>query len=169
MGLESLNEMLTDLKAEIVFRQQRLQVGPSLPNSHTQLRPPIEEIRARYYRELKRFVTIPETFRGLTDTPLFSALLGRAAAGFAVVYRKAEAMFAKLSRSTSIFRDYVVLGMVDVDELVGELTEVAEWDHNFRMVKTRGREAEKLPSSIKVRLPLTLEPSIFPCPCPLLR
>lgn len=74
---------------------------------YLQLRPPIEELRGRYYRELKRFVTLPETFRGLTDTAMFQALLPRAGAGLGVVYRRAEAMFTRLAKAVAHFKDYV--------------------------------------------------------------
>ena len=40
--------------------------------------------------------------------------------------------------------------MVDLEELVGDLSEVSEWEYNFRLIKTKGREVEKLPSTIKV-------------------
>ena len=63
----------------------------------------MEELRARYYRDLKRFITIPEVFRGLSDTSLFSALLTRAAVGFTTVYRKAESMFARLAKAVAYF------------------------------------------------------------------
>jgi hypothetical protein len=61
-----------------VFRQQRLQ-----------LRPALEEVRARYYRELKKFIQIPERFGGLSnDASPFATIIDRAAGGFAAVYRK---------------------------------------------------------------------------------
>ncbi len=49
------------------------------------------------------------------------------------------------------FKDWVVLGMVDVDTLVEtRLTEVADWESNFRSLKSKGREVEKLPNTIKI-------------------
>ena len=49
------------------------------------------------------------------------------------------------------FKDWVVLGTVDADALVEtRLTEVVHWEDNFRAVKAKGREVEKLPSTIKI-------------------
>lgn len=53
MGLESLNENLSEVRAELVFAQRQLQ-----------FKPPLEELRAAYYRETKKFVSIPNTFEG---------------------------------------------------------------------------------------------------------
>lgn len=56
MGLESLNENLTEVRAELVFAQRQLQ-----------FKPPLEELRASYYRETKKFVSIPNAFGGFGD------------------------------------------------------------------------------------------------------
>lgn len=53
MGLESLNENLSEARAELVFAQRALQ-----------FKPPLEELRAAYYRDTKKFVSIPNTFEG---------------------------------------------------------------------------------------------------------
>ncbi len=47
--------------------------------------------------------------------------------------------------------EQVVLGMVDLEDLVSELNCVADWEFNFRAIKSKGRDAEKLPNTIKVR------------------
>lgn len=53
MGLESLNENLSEVRAELVFTQRLLQ-----------FKPPLEELRAAYYRDTKKFVSIPNMFGG---------------------------------------------------------------------------------------------------------
>ncbi|RDD40688.1 Cytoplasmic dynein 2 heavy chain 1 [Trichoplax sp. H2] len=145
LSLESLNENLSEIKVELVFRQQRLQ-----------FRPPIEEIRAKYYREIKKFICIPNHFRGVSDnvSPLdtiFPAMIDRNSDGFAVVYRKAEQLFERLENARNMFIDWTAIGAIDIDKVVEEhLTTVNQWEKNFRALKARGREAEKLPSTIKV-------------------
>ena len=73
-----------------------LSLSPSsLPPRHQQLqfRPSLEEVRAKYYRELKKFVCIPLHFRGVGEASsaaltIFPRMIGRNAHGFSVVYRK---------------------------------------------------------------------------------
>ncbi|PNF38602.1 hypothetical protein B7P43_G03949, partial [Cryptotermes secundus] len=57
IGLEALNEHLPEIKVELVYRQQKLQ-----------FRPPMEEIRMKYYGQLKRFLAVPNNFRGVSET-----------------------------------------------------------------------------------------------------
>lgn len=58
-----------------------------------QFRPSLEEVRAKYYREMRKFVCIPLHFRGIGDSAtatstIFPRLINRNASGFSVVYRK---------------------------------------------------------------------------------
>lgn len=67
-----------------LYRQQQLQ-----------FRPPLEEIRAKYYREMKKFVCIPNHFRGVIDSAkptatIFPRMIDRNPTGFLTVYRKVK-------------------------------------------------------------------------------
>ena len=45
-----------------------------------------------------------------------------------------------------LLQDYVALGQVDIEELVEKnLRDVSDWEKNFKALKVRGRDAEKLP------------------------
>ena len=120
----------------IFYRQQKLQ-----------FRPPFEEVRAKYYREMKKFICIPLHFRGVgDDNSIYPPLIERHASAFSVVYAKAENLFSRLLKVLDDFKDWVVLGMVDIDELVDtHLRSISEWEKNFKALKVKGREAEKLP------------------------
>jgi len=52
VGLEALNEHLPEIRAELVYRNQSLQ-----------FKPPVEEIRMKYFSQLKRFLAIPKHFK----------------------------------------------------------------------------------------------------------
>ena len=44
------------------------------------------------------------------------------------------------------FQDWVVLGAVNLEGLVeGTCHEVSDWEKNFKALKVKGRDAEKLP------------------------
>ena len=44
------------------------------------------------------------------------------------------------------FKYWVVLGYADIEKLTEEYLEnVVDWERNFKMIKLKGREAEKLP------------------------
>ncbi len=58
LGLESLNENLTEFHVELIYKQQQLQ-----------FRPPFEEIRSKYYSIIKKFIKFPSTFTGVNGDP----------------------------------------------------------------------------------------------------
>ncbi|KAL2914266.1 hypothetical protein HK105_206212 [Polyrhizophydium stewartii] len=140
VGLESLNESLPEIKVDLVFKQQKLQ-----------FRPPYEEIRAKYYRELKKFINLPSAFKGVGETRVFGQLIDQNAASLSTVYNKAEALFQNLLKAHDVFKDWVVLGTVDLDAFVQDaLGDVSDWEINFRMLKQKGKDVEQLPSVIKI-------------------
>jgi dynein heavy chain 2 len=75
----------------------------------------------------------------------------RNAQSLIVVYRKAEELFKRLHEEKEQFSEWVALGSVNLEAYVEEnLNEVADWEINFKMLKIRGREAEKLPTEKKI-------------------
>ena len=96
---------------------------------------------------MKKFISIPLHFRGVSDdTSIYPPLIEHHASAFSVVYAKAEELFNKLSKILVDFKDWVILGMVDIDTMVNEhLQSTNDWEKNFKALKAKGREAEKLP------------------------
>ncbi|XP_055895255.1 cytoplasmic dynein 2 heavy chain 1-like isoform X1 [Biomphalaria glabrata] len=143
MGLEALNENLPEIRVELTYRQQKLQ-----------FRPPFEEIKAKYFREMKKFISIPNHFKGVGDGGpdlIFPAIIDRNGQNFITCYRKANQLFTRLAAVEDQFKDWVVLGAIDLDQFVEDnLKELVDWEKNFRALKGRGRDAEKLPNVVKV-------------------
>lgn len=78
------------------FRQQKLQ-----------FKPPFEEIKAKYFREMKKFISIPSHFRGVgegVENPIFPAMIDRNAEGFVTCYRKGAVLFKRLAAVVDQFR-----------------------------------------------------------------
>ncbi|GAB5577021.1 cytoplasmic dynein 2 heavy chain 1 isoform X12 [Prionailurus iriomotensis] len=143
MGLEALNENLPEISIDLVYKQGRLQ-----------FRPPLEEIRAKYYREMKRFIGIPNQFRGVGeagDESIFSVMIDRNASGFLTIFSKAEDLFRRLSAVLHQHKEWIVIGQVDMEALVEKhLSTVQDWEKNFKALKIKGKEVERLPSAVKV-------------------
>ncbi|XP_068082912.1 cytoplasmic dynein 2 heavy chain 1 [Anabrus simplex] len=139
VGLEALNEHLPEIKVELIYRQQKLQ-----------FRPPMEEIRMKYYGQLKRFLAIPNNFRGVGeagDGLIFPVIIDRNARRFSHLFAKAEELFARLEKIKDRWLQWVVLGSVNLDQLAEEYLQTADdWDRNFRTSKTLGQDIAKLPS-----------------------
>eukprot|EP00075_Anas_platyrhynchos_P034676 XP_027323929.1 LOW QUALITY PROTEIN: cytoplasmic dynein 2 heavy chain 1 [Anas platyrhynchos] len=143
MGLEALNENLPEINIDLIFKQGQLQ-----------FRPPFEEVRARYYREMKRFISIPNRFRGVSETEeesIFTVMTERNANGLLTAFSKAEDLFRRLAEVSNQFKEWIVIGQVDMESLVmTHLSSKQDWEKNFKALKVRGKEAERLPSTIKI-------------------
>ena len=136
IGLEALNEHLPEIKVEVIYRQQCLQ-----------FRPPIEEIRMKYFSQLKRFLAIPNNFRGVSDSAenlIFPTIVERNSHRFGHLFQKAEDLFERLDKMKDRFTEWVALGSVDVEDYIM---------NNFKQLKTgslisglQKREDKKLES-----------------------
>ncbi|PIO67491.1 dynein heavy chain, region 2, partial [Teladorsagia circumcincta] len=86
-----------------------------------QLRPPIEEIRAKYYKEMRKLLSIPEKFKGVMEgeqmSKFFAAMLGKNADRFPSVYEKAEQLMRAVERVDEQFADWLVLAQRNFSEI----------------------------------------------------
>ncbi|XP_054724974.1 LOW QUALITY PROTEIN: cytoplasmic dynein 2 heavy chain 1-like [Uloborus diversus] len=137
LGLEVLNEHLPEMKIDLVYR-----------NGSLQFRPPIEEVRAKYYNQMKKFISIPMLFRGVNDVQenlIFPIVMDRNAHSFLELYKKTETLFANLERAKLRFRDWVVLGSVNLADFVSQYCLTAEdWKRNFKHIKAKSQEFSKI-------------------------
>jgi len=66
---------------------------------------------------------------------------------FSHLFKKAEALFARLEGVKDRFRDWVALGAVDVEDYIERTcAEPEDWERNFRASKARGQDIGRLPS-----------------------
>ena len=104
-----------------------------------------------YYQEMRKFLMFPSTFKGCRDASstkklIFQSILFRHMDDIAQAFQASNELFHRLERGLEQFKEWVILGQVDVEELVEKyLQDVNDWEGNFRTLKMRGQEAEKLP------------------------
>ncbi|PIC50730.1 hypothetical protein B9Z55_000152 [Caenorhabditis nigoni] len=66
------------------------------------------------------------------------------------VYEKAEQLMQKVETCDAIFVDWLVISQVDLEELIEEnLKTAADWESQFKILKAKAREAERLPHELK--------------------
>ncbi|RXG65514.1 Cytoplasmic dynein 2 heavy chain 1, partial [Armadillidium vulgare] len=140
LGVEALNHHLPEIKVELTYRQQKLQFNP-----------PIEEIRMKYYGQLKRFLAIPYNFKGVNEannSSIFPTIIDRNAHRFDHLFQKAEELFNKLESVKDRYIDLTAIGSRDVEVMIKEHCSKAEdWDKNFKASKAKGQEIGRLPST----------------------
>ena len=90
----------------------------------------------KYYTQLKRFLAIPNNFRGVgesVDNLIFPLIIQNNAHRFGHLFKKAEELFQRLNNVKERFADWVVLGKVDIEELIETSCKTSEdWESNFR-------------------------------------
>ncbi|KJH46845.1 hypothetical protein DICVIV_07082 [Dictyocaulus viviparus] len=119
------------------------------------LRPPIEEIRSKYYKEMRKLLSIPLKFKGVLEgeqeSKFFSRMLSTNADRFPRVFVKAEQLMQAVERVDEQFADWLILAQVDLEPLIEEnLKTAADWEVQLKSLKAKGREAAKLPDGINV-------------------
>ena len=64
-------------------------------------------MKAKYFREMKRFISIPNHFKGvgdMTENLIFPAIIDRHAEGFVTCYKKADSLFKRLAAVQEQFK-----------------------------------------------------------------
>lgn len=138
-----------------LFEFSEKSVQYKLPSS-LQAQSSIEAIKATYYHEMKRFLSIPLTFKGCSDASstgrhlIFQSIMSLHSDDIVACYYTSNELFAKLERGLDQFKEWTALGQVDIDQLVEQnLQEVEDWETNFKALKIRGQDAEKLPRYVE--------------------
>ncbi|KAF4033576.1 putative dynein heavy chain N-terminal region 2-domain-containing protein [Phytophthora infestans] len=125
-----LNENLPEIKeikTELHF--PTAMASSASGDSTLVLKPPIEELRTTYYKAMKKFVARPTKFGGFANSHVFSAMCDANARNLLV----SEA------------------GSVDLDAVMETtLQEPTDWEINFKTIRTKRKESEKIPDSVKV-------------------
>ena len=140
-GLESLSEFLPDIKCELVFSGRQLQ-----------FRPAVEELRTKYYKEMKKFINMPNAFEGFGNKDVYKKMPDLNSSSLIHVYEKAEVLFKRLLALKKSLNSWVYLGCVpDIFEFVEtRVTTVPEWEVNFKMLKQRRQMLDKLSDFHKI-------------------
>ncbi|KAF5224389.1 Cytoplasmic dynein 2 heavy chain (DYNC2H1) [Trypanosoma cruzi] len=144
LGLESLHEVVAEMKADIVYDQE---------TGLAALRPSLEVIRGQYYQRIKDFMTFPLGFRGCGENEFFKEMPARNERGIFAVMQHAAQLFKKVQQELKRFHPLLIIGQCgrngnpSLEEIVGKtLTEVQHWEQGIRLLKQKGKEinAEEL-------------------------
>ncbi|CAF0769940.1 unnamed protein product [Adineta steineri] len=153
IGLKAFNENLPDIKLDLIFGDNSIQY--KLPNS-SETQSSIETIKITYFNEMKIFLTYPLTYNGCRDTSsskkrlIYENIISRHSKDIVACFLASNELFGRLEHGLEQFKEWIVLGQVDIEELVEKyLLDVNDWEKNFRILKIRTQDAEKLPNEVR--------------------
>lgn len=124
---------LPEIYVDLVYRDSKLQFNPSE-----------EKLNEKYRQQLKRFMELPKTFRGITDIvegSVFSEIVDRCRDLYQEVEKQTGELFERLHGVIEHWQAWTSLGTLDTTKLQSW----QHWDLNFRASKTFGQEVAKLP------------------------
>lgn len=141
MGLEALNENLGEIKCELVFT-----------NRSTGFHPRLEELRVTYYKHMRRFITMPNNFKGFGNSSLFARMASTNSGSLVNVYTKAEDLFRRMEEFKVSMEGHVVIGKVcDLDDYVdAHCQALSDWETCMKLLKQKRRELDKIQDFYKV-------------------
>eukprot|EP00828_Plagiopyla_frontata_P016361 TRINITY_DN2149_c0_g1_i9.p2 TRINITY_DN2149_c0_g1~~TRINITY_DN2149_c0_g1_i9.p2 ORF type:complete len:1025 (+),score=167.76 TRINITY_DN2149_c0_g1_i9:246-3320(+) len=140
-GLLSLNQNLSEISADLIVQGKTII-----------FRPPLEELKLRYYKEIKQFVNYPaKHFLGVGGTQEIYKLMPEKNHQFlSIVYIKAEELFKKLQDIIIQFRPWVAVAYIDISNIEEKLKTLEDWDYNIRNLRFKRKELDKLQEQFKV-------------------
>jgi dynein heavy chain 2, cytosolic len=141
LGLENLSQNLPDIKIDLAFINKSLQ-----------FRPPLEEIRSKYYSEIRMFISIPINFQGFGgNSDIYRKMPDKSSELLYNVYKKAEYLFTELKELCNSYKHWCVLGRVNIENLVEEkIKTIADFDYNFKALRQKRKDIEKIPDGHKI-------------------
>ena len=138
--LQTLNEKVREMAVSVYFSGGTLR-----------FKPPLEELRQRYFRNIKQLIDYPKNFKGFGAPDLYPRIPEQNADGLFMVYANAERLFIAMKKVKTGLLKWVALGSVNLDEFVSErLRSVEDWEFNFKSLIRKRREAEHLPEARKI-------------------
>ena len=137
------------------FTQQPIDIPLELTVARRRLafRPPMEEVRSSYYRNVKKLIDLPKSWAGFSEGSgaLYASIPERHADGLLFIFSQCERLFEELQALLDAHSHWAALQLVDVEDWVSSrLRTVADWELNFKALRQRRKDSERLPDSLKV-------------------
>lgn len=145
IGLRTFNESLTEIHVDLIFNENKFEF--QMKNSTFDF-PTLKQI---YFDQMKLFVCFPLNFTGCRTSSnrklIFSSIFNRHNDEIVRCYENSTDLFKRLTRGIDEYRSWFVLSQLDFDDLLeNHLNDVSDWEKNFRILKLKSQDVEKLPS-----------------------
>ncbi|KAF4663534.1 hypothetical protein FOL46_004688 [Perkinsus olseni] len=147
-GLQMFSKTLSDIRVDIMSSGKKVVLKPS-----------VEELRKKYYREVLKFVGRVGKIRGFGGAPGIFRKVCEDSSGvreaLVAAYSQAENLFDRLEEERAGVEHWGVIGSVG-EQRLAELVEIydgsgeALWEANLKQMKKKKRELERIPDFVKV-------------------
>ena len=112
----------------------------------------MEALKSLYYKEIQNFINILIKFSGFGGKPsIFRIIPNKNSESVHAVYAKAEEFFSHFENMLNTFFLWTDLRFFDLETYIEEnFKDVIDWENNFKMLRIKRKELEKLYKSYKI-------------------
>ncbi|CAD8135851.1 unnamed protein product [Paramecium octaurelia] len=139
-GFQEMDHAINEIQADLVIK-----------NGQVMYKPSIEELREKYYNELKKYIQYPSQFVGVGgNNDIYMQMPERNAVFVIQVYEKSEQIFEKLIGLGCQYMCWSVVALLDAEQLQLQLGNMEQWEKFMKEVRQRRKELEKINDYQKV-------------------
>jgi dynein heavy chain 2 len=138
--LSTLVDRLPEITIDIVIR-----------NNNISFRPELENARARFYKEVRKFAQIPYNFRGLGDEKDLFGMIGTQNAHLLIpTIQRGEEIFKEVFKYRNQYVEWVYPAQVDIEKIFLSLNTAEEYEDALRETKLKGKQLDRLENEVKI-------------------
>ena len=145
VSLDKFYSFVTEVPCEFIIKHRMLELSP-----------PIEEIKKSIYKEINKFLSIPNEIRNFiedeeNDKSYYHTIVEENNSQIFKLYEQLNISITKLHNLKKKLSEIVGLAYLDFEPYIEKnFTVIEDWKYNYDLIKQKRREIEKLPNIIKI-------------------
>ncbi|EGR34655.1 hypothetical protein IMG5_004580 [Ichthyophthirius multifiliis] len=134
-GFQLLDQNLEEINVDLVLQGKNIQLKPSL-----------EEIKDKYYKEIKVFINWPvkeiQSFSGNSD--IYQQMPKQNTDFIVLVYQKAYNLFTILQNELQQYNLWSQIAQFDIETIEDKIQSMEEWEINIKYIQQKRDEIENI-------------------------
>ena len=146
VSLNKFYSFVTEVPCEFIIKHRMLELNP-----------PIEEVKKSIYKEITKFLSIPnEIYNFITDEDenepsYYHLIVDENSSQITKLYEQLNVSITQLNELKKKLSEIVGIAYLDFEPYIEKnFTVIEDWKYNYDLIKQKRREIEKLPNIIKI-------------------
>ena len=146
VSLNKFYSFVTEVPCEFIIKHRMLELNP-----------PIEEVKKSIYKEINRFLSIPNIINNFisddeeNEQSYYHTIVDENSPQISKLYEQLNISLTQLNDLKKKLSEVVGLAYLDFEPYIEKnFTVIEDWKYNFDLIKQKRREIEKLPNVIKI-------------------
>ena len=146
VSLNKFYSFVTEVPCEFIIKHRVLELNP-----------PIEEVKKSIYKEINRFLSIPNIIYNFVsdeednEKSYYHTIVDENGPQISKLYEQLNISITQLHDLKKRLSEIVGLAYLDFEPYIEKnFTTIDDWKYNYELIKQKRREVEKLPNVIKI-------------------